>query len=352
MSTDQAAVTDQLAGLGARRTRGRRPARVLVIGNFGNGNTGDEALLARALQELPPGTEVSVLSRNPRVVEWLHGVDARPMAALSFARGLRWSDAVVVVGGGMFGAGLPPMVRLLPRVVDAAEAAGRDTAYLAIGAYPGMPSAVLRRLRAAKGRITVRDGLSVETLGGGVPNIGDLALGLRPESHEAAERALAGAGVDRSAPLLLLSLKALPDLARMTALQDACQLAAQRWRESGGVVAALALSTHADYGLGLARRDAVLAAELAERLGEPIPVVGPQLPPALAKAVVGQAAGVLGLRLHALIFAVGGGVPCAGFTWEEKTQAFLASADNATALDHPSAVAGWVERSLAAVAAR
>lgn len=363
MLTDQNAdetVREQLAGLGARRTRGRRPARVLVIGNFGNGNTGDEALLARALQELPENTEVNVLSRNPRMVEWLHGVTARPMSGLPFASGLRWCDAVLVVGGGMFGSGLPPMVRLLPSVIDAARKAGRDTAYLAIGAYPGMPAAVLGRLRSAArepGRITVRDQLSADTLGGGVPNVGDLALRLAPASVEDAEKALAGAGVDRTSPLLLLSLKALPDPSRMDAVEDTCLLAARRWLSLGGTVAALALSTHADYGLGLARRDAVLAAELAERLGSPVPVIGPQLPPALAKAVVGRSAGVVGLRLHAMIFAVGSGVPCAGFGWEEKTRAFLAEADLGTELDpaaadHAATVSAWVERAFAAVAVR
>ncbi|GAA2995742.1 polysaccharide pyruvyl transferase family protein [Actinokineospora diospyrosa] len=294
--------------------------RVLVVGNFGNGNTGDEALLARALTELAPGAQVSVLSRNPRLVEWTHGVAARPMTAVSFAAGLRWCDAVLVVGGGMFGSGLPPLVRLLPTVVEATNKAGRATFYLAVGVYPGTPPAVLRKLRSAAvfGRLTVRDNLSARTLGVPVPVVGDLALKLAPASTEAANLALAGAGVEAKAPLLLLSLKALPDTGRMAVLRETCLLAASRWRERGGEVAALALSTHADYGLGLAHRDAALAAALD------LPVIGPQLPPALAKAVVGRAAGVLGLRLHALVFAAGMGVPFAGFDWEEKSRAFLA----------------------------
>jgi len=332
-----------LSGLSGRR--------VLVVGNFGNGNTGDEALLARALQELPATAEVSVLSRNPRMVEWTHAVPARPMTPLSFAAALRWCQAVLVVGGGMFGAGLPPLVRLLPPVVAAAEAAGRDTFYLAIGVYPGTPPLALRGLRAAAraGRITVRDELSVRTLGVEVPNVGDLALRLEPESPEAADRALVAAGVDRDRPLLLLSLKALPSDERMAVAVDSCLRAARRWRDHGGEVAAVALSTHADYGLGLARRDSVLAGELAERLGADVPVVGPQLPPGLAKAVVGRASAVLGLRLHALVFAVGSGVSCAGFAWEEKTRAFLAESPGATAVTGVDDVEDWVERTVTEV---
>lgn len=293
--------------------------RVLIVGNFGNGNTGDEALLAAALTELDAGAEVSVLSRNPRLVEWTHGVAARPMTAVSFAAGLRWCEAVLVVGGGMFGSGLPPLVRLLPTVVEATNRVGRATFYLAIGVYPGTPPAALRKLRSAAvfGRLTVRDELSARTLGVPVPVVGDLALELAPASPEAAKLALAGAGIDAEAPLLLLSPKALPDTTRMATLRETCLHATRRWRERGGEVAALALSTHADYGLGLAHRDAALAAALE------LPVIGPQLPPALAKAVVGRAAGVLGLRLHALVFAAGTGVPFAGFDWEQKSKAFL-----------------------------
>ncbi|GLW80841.1 polysaccharide pyruvyl transferase CsaB [Actinokineospora globicatena] len=293
----------------------------MVVGNFGNGNTGDEALLARALTELGAETEVSVLSRNPRLVEWTHGVAARPMTAVSFAAGLRWCDAVLVVGGGMFGSGLPPLVRLLPTVVEATHRAGRATFYLAVGVYPGTPKPVLRRLRSAAmfGRLTVRDELSARTLGVPVPVVGDLALDLPPAPRETAELALAGAGVDATSPLLLLSLKALPDANHMAALRDTCLEAAHRWRHLGGEVAGLALSTHADYGLGLGHRDAALIADL----GLGLPVIGPQLPPALAKAVVGRASGVLGLRLHALVFAAGMGVPFAGFDWEEKSKAFL-----------------------------
>jgi len=293
-----------------------------------------------------------VLSRNPRLVEWLHSVPARPMSPLALLSSLRWCDAVAVVGGGMFGYGMPPLVGLLPAVVWAAGASGRDYTYLAIGAYPGMPRAVkwlLRRSTRAPGRISVRDALSAQTLGPQVapPCVGDLAFGLRAAPAEQAWRALSAAGVDRTQRLLLLSLKALPDKEKQRMLFAACATAAQRWRAAGGEVAVLALSTHADYGIGLAERDTVLAGRLGEELGEPLPVLGPQLPPALAKAIVGQADAVLGLRLHALIFAVSTGVECRGFDWEEKTSAFL-SDNNLPALHDTLDVHGWLDDLLTA----
>ena len=59
--TSSEVVRSQLRGLGRRRGGGRRPARVLLIGNVGNGNTGDEALMAVALAGLNANCERTVL---------------------------------------------------------------------------------------------------------------------------------------------------------------------------------------------------------------------------------------------------------------------------------------------------
>ena len=305
-------IRQQLAELGRRHAAAAnagavtpRPARVLVIGNFGNGNTGDEAMLARTLQELPEGREVKVVSRNPRMVEALHHVPAVPMEGVAFVKALHWCDGIAVVGGGLFGTGASPLVKILPAIVWATTTRGRDIAYVAIGVYPGTPDRVLDLLRRSvrkPGRITVRDEVSAATLGDNIvaPVVGDLAMGLEPAPAAEAKRTLAAAGLDPTVPLLLVAPKALPNPILLDALQEAAEKLSRRWLERGGAVAGLAIGTHADYGLGLARRDEVLIEELGERLGHEVPVLGPQLPPALAKAIVGEADALFGLRLHAL----------------------------------------------------
>ena len=355
-------ICQQLAELGRRHAehenRGAttpRPTRVLIIGNFGNGNTGDEAMLARALQELPEGTDVRVVSRNPRMVEALHKVPAVPMEGIAFTRSLKWCDGIAVVGGGLFGTGASTLVKALPAVVWAATARGRDIAYVAIGVYPGTPDRVLELLRRSvrkPGRITVRDEVSAATLGDAIiaPVVGDLAMGLSPAPAADARRTLGAAGVDPTVPLLLVAPKALPNPILVECLQDAAESLARRWIERGGAVAGLAIGTHADYGLGLARRDEVLITELGERLGIRVPVLGPQLPPTLAKAVVAEADALFGLRLHALIFAVAGGVPCLGVGWEERTTAFLAEHEQSSISTRPPIedLHAWVDRTLPA----
>jgi hypothetical protein len=355
-------IRQQLADLGRRHASEEnrnsvspRDTRVLVIGNFGNGNTGDEAMLARALQELPPDTDVKVVSRNPRMVEALHKVAAVPMEGVPFVKALKWCDGIAVVGGGLFGTGASSLVKALPAIVWAATARGRDITYVAIGVYPGTPERVLELLRRSvrkPGRITVRDEVSAQTLGDAIvaPVVGDLAMGLTPAPTAEARRALSAAGVDPAVPLLLVAPKALPNPILVDCLQDAAESLARRWIERGGAVAGLAISTHADYGLGLARRDEVLITELGERLGRRVPVLGPQLPPALAKAVVAEADALFGLRLHALIFAVAAGVPCLGVGWEERTTAFLAEHEQSSISTRPPIedLHAWVDRTLPA----
>jgi polysaccharide pyruvyl transferase WcaK-like protein len=355
-------IRQQLADLGRRHAAEEsggsatpRNTRVLVIGNFGNGNTGDEAMLARTLQELPEDTEIRVVSRNPRMVEALHRVPGVPMEGLAFVKALKWCDGIAVVGGGLFGTGASSLVKVLPAIVWAATARGRDITYLAIGVYPGTPERVLDLLRRSvrkPGRISVRDEVSAATLGDRIvaPVVGDLAMGLKSAPPADARRALAAAGVDPAVPLLLVAPKALPNPILVDALQDAAEILARRWIERGGAVAGLAISTHADYGLGLARRDEILIGELGQRLGRPVPVIGPQLPPSLAKAVVGEADALFGLRIHSLVFAVSTGVPCLGVGWEERTTAFLAEHEQSAISTRPPKedLHSWVDQTLPA----
>ena len=355
-------IRQQLADLGRRhaaeenaRAATPRATRVLIIGNFGNGNTGDEAMLARTLQELPEDTEVRVVSRNPRMVEALHRVPAVPMEGIPFVKSLKWCDGIAVVGGGLFGTGASSLVKALPAIVWAATARGRDITYLAIGVYPGTPDRVLDLLRRSvrkPGRISVRDEVSAAVLGDRIiaPVVGDLAMGLKPAPPADARRALSAAGVDPAVPLLLVAPKALPNPILVDALQDAAEILGRRWIERGGAVAGLAISTHADYGLGLARRDEVLINELGERLGRKVPVLGPQLEPTLAKAVVGEADALFGLRIHSLVFAVSMGVPCLGVGWEERTTAFLAEHEQSAISTRPPVedLHAWVDQTLPA----
>jgi polysaccharide pyruvyl transferase WcaK-like protein len=313
----------RLSSLGlprARKHRRAREPRVLVVGGAGTGDLGEDAVLAVALRSLDPAAEPRVLSRNPVLVEALHGVRAIPASARNLAASLSWCDGLVVVGGSLAGPGLPLLV-------SACLATGREAAYLAIGGCSGMSRSVrgLVRFTVRRGaRITVRDELSADLLAlpQDPPVVGDLATRLPSAPVERAWGALAGAGVPGERPLLLLAPKAMADEGQTLEQVRIMAAAARAWLAYGGSVAGLALSTHADFGIDLTRRDEALIAEVSATLGADLPVIGPLLAPEVAKAVVGQARAVLGARLHALVLAAGQGVCSLGFGWEEQTIAF------------------------------
>jgi polysaccharide pyruvyl transferase WcaK-like protein len=339
----------QLTGFGAGRRSASRHANVVLFGNVGNGNTGDEALLASVLDGLDGAPAVTVVSRAPASVAELHDVGSVPMRVGHIARSLLRADAVGVVGGGMFGPGLPPLVGLLPFVLLLAAVAGKETAYFGIGVYRGVPWPTLSalRLHTRIGRgITVRDEKSARILSPSAPPrpVGDLAMYLPSAPAQDARDQLTGAGVDLDQPLMLIAPKATTSEERTRSLVTACSRAAEAWAARGGVVAGLALSSKVDYGRGPGDTDRALIEQVSAESGIDIPLVGPDLAPRLAKAVVGEAAALIGLRFHAIVFAYCAEVPAMTFEWEPKTSALHHECGRPGAIDlyFDGDVTSWV----------
>ena len=343
------------------RPSGTRRTRVLLVGNYGNGNTGDEAILAGVLQVMPPHVAVSVVSRRPEIVAELHGVKSvRTLSLRSLYTFLR-SDVLLIGGGGMFGRGLPPLVAVLPLVALSALALGKQLGFVAIGAYGDTPRLPLACLRSAASRaqlVTVRDYASrdvLTTVRKGrtrIPTVvGDPATWVVPSPS----RELVDQGLLPDGPRpLVVSLKAVPDEELRQLVCDAMAegLAAAR-RTANIPLVFLCLSDQGDYGLGPAMSDRALAQRVIDAgdLHEQSIVIGPGLPPAQAKAVIAHARGVIAMRLHAQIFAESTGVNYLAIAFEQKTHAWAAERDaqRLSASDiSPRAIADWCTEALAA----
>jgi polysaccharide pyruvyl transferase CsaB len=90
--------------------------KLVLIGNFGAKNFGDELILAGFLKKIGkelPKAKVVVLAGNPRLVRRFHGVDALPQLPTGLRsllkmnwwrslRKIREADAVIFPGGGLF----------------------------------------------------------------------------------------------------------------------------------------------------------------------------------------------------------------------------------------------------------
>ncbi len=309
------------------------PANVttLLVGNYGNGNTGDEAILARLVEQAQSPALITVASRHPEAIMKTHGVNAVSLVSLAGFKTWLRAKRVVVGGGGMFGPGQPILVSVLPALLIASRILGKSIAFAGVGVYQGMP----RFARLVLGVATrladpclVRDDASTRTL--------DLRFGSKKlvqipdagwalDTNDAAAREyLSQRSIEPHRPLLLISPKAGLDSTMNELAIKSLAAAAKSWYDRGGQVAFLLLSRGSEFDLGKPWSDEVLSLKIAARAEVPIETFGPDLKPTLAKSLVAFADGVIGMRFHALVFAASAGTPMASLTFEEKSRAVIA----------------------------
>jgi polysaccharide pyruvyl transferase WcaK-like protein len=327
-------------------------ARVLLAGAFGQGNPGDEALLA-AFRRALPGAALTATSSAPAATAQEHGIaavarhDARAML-----RSLRDADAVVFAGGTIFkrlhpAAGRRPLA-LLTRAAAlalAVKATRRTLAIVGVGAgdLDGLPARRLARVIVrASDLLVLRDDESAARLAAaGAPSplrVGADAAWTLASDPPAADRRTDGpvvvalshlAGGDELPGRLAAALDPL--------LRSGLPLALLPWDGSG--------------------QDAALARAVAQRLARPIRVLEPPAGLDAAIAAFGHARLVVGLRFHALIAAAAAGTPFLAFVHEPKLAAAArrlaqpAIAADAAAPDLSAAVAGALRVAPAAPAA-
>jgi len=305
-----------------------------MIGNYGNGNTGDDAILLQVAPSALERGRVTVLSRNPeriaRLVPEIHSVAM--VSVRAFGEFLR-ADTVVIGGGGMFGRGIPPLVACLPFVLLVAELMGKDVELCSVGAYPDMPAAVawaLRRVARKARRVTARDMASVAALGGPAHAtlVRDPAWELQPAAADAVRAALSAAGVRADRPMIAVSLKPGAGTNSDHLCLSGMAEGLDRWAQGKDCeILYLSFSDKGDYHLGASLTDLDLGRSLQEKMvnGHCVRFIGPDLHPAVMLGIVQCCRGVVAMRLHAQIFAMAVDRPVYGLSFEAKCDQFLDS---------------------------
>jgi polysaccharide pyruvyl transferase WcaK-like protein len=359
---------------------------VFLAGAFGQGNPGDEALLAafsRALGHLEPVAATC----DPAATAAAHDVTAVERDDLpSVGREIARADAVVVAGGTIFKTlhptcGRPPLslLRRTAALAALARALRKPLALVGVGAAPVVgraARALTRSIVRAADLLILRDEESAAHLAAaGAPTpirVGaDAAWTLIPaRRHEAA---LAG-GLDRRRRHATPLAGGLDRRRRHATPLDGGDgepvvVALSHLAGGADLAARLAAGLRPVVDAGLPVRldpwqpdgDAELAAAVTTRLDDPRVTVTP--PPAdLDEARAGMAGArlVLAQRFHALVAAAGAGVPALAVAHEPKLEglarrlgqpAVAADAPPATlagevlrAVDGPPATADAIER--------
>ena len=330
--------------------RGR--PRVVLIGNYGQGNLGDEAICAGLVQIMSQHSDVTVMSREPDRVTELHGVAGAATTTVAGVNALLRADVVAIGGGGIFGNGMTLLPKLLLPVALVLRVLNKKVIFVAIGAYTTAPrwvKALLRLLARISSLVTVRDAESRDVLGKKVSIlVDDPAIALAPVSRAEAREALSAAGVDLSRPLLGISLKPAMDPSIDDTQRAVARAAADSWcRDTGGDVVFFSLSERGNFGLGTSITDLSMAGDVirTSSYATRMHTFGPQVRPDLMKGVIGEVHGIIAHRLHAQIFAWSMNTQLLGLSYERKADAFLDGV-GAKRLDlrdlDANEVVGWV----------
>lgn len=183
---------------------------MLLIGGYGVGNYGDEAILAGLLNQLPDNAKKTVVSHDPEETSQLHNVQAiRPMEVL---KGLGEFDSVII-SGGLFGGHMGHLGKLVPLFSIVSKAASIDVEFRGVGVYPSAPKFLLPMIKASAvvaSKISVRDRVSKRTLTNmGINNVSltnDLAFYMDPAPKERAHEILEKEEIDFSKNIVGISI--------------------------------------------------------------------------------------------------------------------------------------------------
>ncbi len=306
-----------------------KPARVLVSGYYGCGNVGDEAILAGLVdgfRELAPKVELVVLSGDPEATSAEHGVIAVPRGLRSARHQARLADLVISGGGGLLQdvtSWRSPLYYLA--VMHFARRAGRPVAFIGQSIGPlrrASIRAAARRVLAGVDVVSVRDRHSVEVLQelglARSPEVtADLAFLLPPPTAAEISSAQEKAGLAEleAVPHAAIALRPVPgrgtqsDLATRlgAAIAEACE---------GAELRPLLLPMQPSLDASFAQRAAaamecdchVIAAELTVRE---------------ALGLVASCRMLIGMRLHALVFAALAAVPPVAISYDPKVDGLM-----------------------------
>ena len=309
-----------------RETPNRRG--ILICGAYGLGNAGDEAILTAILGQVrsaAPGAEITVLSRNPQETAEQYGVKALYMFDLPGIRRVLGETKLYINGGGTLIQDATSRRSLWYYLYTlwAAKRRGCRVLMYGCGVGPVKRPADRRLTRQVLNRcvdmITLRESDSLrelDALGVGKPEVilsADPALTLAPADAEEVDRVFRRAGIPPRGHYACFALR--------------------DWKGYGKkapIFGKAARYVYEAYGLtpvftSIEKRQDPAAHRPAARDLKGIPhyflddagnagtIIG-----ALARMEM-----VVSMRLHALIFAAGQGIPLVGVVYDPKVSAFL-----------------------------
>ena len=307
----------------------RKRYNVVMSGYYGFGNAGDDAILEsihQAIREASGDVSVTALSNDPEQTRGQYGVEAVPRFRVwRVLQALRRCDALLSGGGSLLqDATSTRSLLYYLSVIRCAQLLHKPVMLYANGIGPVRRPANRRRVKRvveSASLVTLRDHASareLERMGVTRPVrvTADPVFHLEPAGGERTAQLLAAAGLERSEPFAVISVR--------------------EWRDVGDFWKELArLCDHLRRTCGLnilfllmqPERDREVTAQVRALMEEPAHVLDASCTPRELMGVLGRSRLCVAMRLHTLIFAARMAVPALGLVYDPKVASYLEELD-------------------------
>ncbi len=327
----QSTVDTQLHIYEAIIRRHNRPKRdrdgVVICGAYGRGNAGDDAILEAILQEMraiDPDMPITVLTKDPKATRLTYRVrTAGRMDVLTWKKAMRHA-ALYINGGGSLIQDVTSRRSLWFYLhnIQAAHKAGCKVQMYGCGIGPVLRKQhrqlAARVLNASVDVITLREPDSLkelQSMGVTKPEIlltADPALTLPAANSDEIDSVLLRSGIPPRGNYLCFALRNWKGFEEKAPLFG--QVAQYAYETYGLTPVFAAVEKHLDPVAGrLAAAGLKIPHYFLDDAGSAGTIIG----------ALSRMQAVVSMRLHALIFAAGQGIPLAGVVYDPKVSAFL-----------------------------
>lgn len=309
----------------------RKKDGVMICGAYGRDNAGDDAILESIvcqMRQLDPDIPLYVLTRKPRETAARHRIGAVYTFDYFKACWLLRRTRLYINGGGSLIQDVTSSRSLWYYLLSIATAKGLGNRVLMYGCGIGPVRGKGNRRMAGKVMdqcadvITLREDLSLEELtamGVSRPQMmitADPAILLQPAPVSAVDALLTSQGIAPDEKIFLIALRGWKDMDRL--LPVFADAAAAVTKKHGLRPVFLAMEPRQDLKLCC-----VAAEQTASRIGgSPLYLRAPE-DSSLLIGLIRRAELVVSMRLHALIFGAGVGVPLVGVSYDPKVAGFM-----------------------------
>lgn len=285
---------------------------VLIVGGYGVGNIGDEAILTGILKDSSQTIEnITIVSHNKQETEQMHTnevpagvkISAIEPSPIQLATELYKNDHFIFGGGGLFSHYMGPYAEKIPYYAMAAKLLGRSVHWCAIGVYPSTPKVTKQSLKLIMNRsdtVSVRDPISKQTLTDigvdGITLVEDPATQLDADPLQG-RRLLQKQDIDPDNQIFAIAARRVKNRNNNENLQYTYAEVAKEMNQ-GCEVVFIPFCKHSYETLGM---DGEVCESLAKKIdgGKVISYSHP----IEALSIVAAVDGLLATRLHSMIFA-------------------------------------------------